>query len=96
MKCPACTETHLMLSERQGVEIDYCPRCRGIWLDRGELDKLLDRAVTAVHAAPASPPTDMPQGAMNSRSEGWRDGRYDQGDNRHDKRKKSWLHEIFD
>jgi Zn-finger nucleic acid-binding protein len=40
MKCPAC-ETLLSMTERQGVEIDYCPSCRGIWLDRGELDKLL-------------------------------------------------------
>lgn len=40
MNCPTDGET-LLLSERQGVEIDYCPRCRGVWLDRGELDKLL-------------------------------------------------------
>ena len=43
MKCPNCT-TELQLADRQGVEIDYCPRCRGVWLDRGELDKILDRA----------------------------------------------------
>ncbi|MDI1246971.1 MAG: zf-TFIIB domain-containing protein, partial [Rhodoferax sp.] len=42
MKCPSCTDTSLVLADRQGVEIDYCPDCRGIWLDRGELDKLLD------------------------------------------------------
>lgn len=52
MKCPTCPDTTLVLSDRQGVEIDYCPACRGIWLDRGELDKLLDRA--AVVEAPAS------------------------------------------
>lgn len=44
MKCPHCPETHLSMSERQGIEIDYCPNCRGIWLDRGELDKLLEKA----------------------------------------------------
>ena len=44
MKCPVCTETDLMMSERQGVEIDYCPRCRGVWLDRGELDKIIERS----------------------------------------------------
>lgn len=43
MKCPL-DQTELLLTERQGVEIDYCPTCRGVWLDRGELDKLIDRA----------------------------------------------------
>ena len=43
MDCPTDGET-LLMSERKGVEIDYCPRCRGIWLDRGELDKLLQVA----------------------------------------------------
>ena len=52
MKCPSCAETTLVMAERQGVEIDYCPSCRGIWLDRGELDKLLDKAA-AVTASTA-------------------------------------------
>ena len=43
MKCPKCNQT-LVMSERQGVEIDYCPDCRGVWLDRGELDKILERS----------------------------------------------------
>lgn len=43
MKCPNCDET-LLMSERMSVEIDYCPKCRGVWLDKGELDKLLDIA----------------------------------------------------
>jgi len=43
MKCPVDQAT-LLITERQGVEIDYCPECRGVWLDRGELDKLVDRA----------------------------------------------------
>lgn len=41
MKCPLCVEVDLLMSERSGVEIDYCPKCRGVWLDRGELDKIL-------------------------------------------------------
>ena len=45
MKCPSCNET-LVMSERQGVEIDYCPSCRGVWLDRGELDKIIERSAT--------------------------------------------------
>lgn len=44
MKCPVCTSVNLNMSDRQGVEIDYCPQCRGVWLDRGELDKLIERA----------------------------------------------------
>lgn len=47
MKCPV-DGTQLVMTERSGVEIDYCPQCRGVWLDRGELDKILDRAVPAV------------------------------------------------
>lgn len=44
MNCPVCKETSLVISERQGVEIDYCPKCRGVWLDRGELDKIIERS----------------------------------------------------
>lgn len=43
MKCPSCS-TELKMSDRQGVEIDYCPGCRGVWLDRGELDKIIGRS----------------------------------------------------
>jgi Zn-finger nucleic acid-binding protein len=45
MKCPSCNET-LLMSEKKGVEIDYCPNCRGIWLDRGELEKIMDQSTT--------------------------------------------------
>lgn len=44
MKCPVCTTVNLSMSDRQGVEIDYCQQCRGVWLDRGELDKLIERS----------------------------------------------------
>ena len=43
MKCPVCKDVTLLMSEKRGVEIDYCPECRGIWLDRGELDKLIEK-----------------------------------------------------
>ncbi len=43
MKCPVCN-VDLQMAERQGVEIDYCPQCRGVWLDRGELDKIIERS----------------------------------------------------
>ena len=44
MNCPNCKEVKLVLSERKGIEIDYCPECRGIWLDRGELDKIIEKS----------------------------------------------------
>ena len=43
MKCPVCKDVTLPMSEKKGIEIDYCPECRGIWLDRGELEKLLEK-----------------------------------------------------
>jgi uncharacterized protein len=46
MKCPNCQET-LVMTERQGVEIDYCPKCRGVWLDKGELDKIIEKSTSA-------------------------------------------------
>ena len=96
MKCPTCDDTPLVMAERQGVEIDYCPACRGIWLDRGELDKLLDRAAAAAPSPAAAPPhlAQPAQGMPRPQSQG--DGRYGYGDRDHYKRKKSWLHEIFD
>lgn len=61
MKCPI-DDAELVMTERQGVEIDYCPTCRGVWLDRGELDKILDRAVQAAPTA-AVPPAAVPPAA---------------------------------
>jgi hypothetical protein len=52
MQCPACDVT-LSISSREGIEIDFCPQCRGVWLDRGELDKVIERNLAAVPAAPA-------------------------------------------
>ncbi|MGA9583462.1 MAG: zf-TFIIB domain-containing protein [Allosphingosinicella sp.] len=103
MSCPHCS-VPLVMSERQGIEIDYCPTCRGIWLDRGELDKILERA--AGDLAPQAPQQPQPlqapippqapyppQGGYDPRYDprGHHDPRY-----RHHKRKKSWLEDIFD
>ncbi len=55
MKCPLDVDVDLVMTERQGVEIDYCPTCRGVWLDRGELDKILDRAAAQAPPAPPAP-----------------------------------------
>lgn len=96
MKCPTCTDTPLVMAERQGVEIDYCPACRGIWLDRGELDKLLDRAAAAASALQAASPQQAQPAQAAPRQSGYGDGRYGYDDRDHYKRKKSWLHEIFD
>ena len=51
MQCPQCSQSPLVISERQGLEIDYCTRCRGVWLDRGELDKLIDDFTQTADAA---------------------------------------------
>ncbi|MEY4871888.1 MAG: hypothetical protein RLZZ563_1218 [Pseudomonadota bacterium] len=61
MKCPVDDET-LVMADRNGIEIDYCPKCRGVWLDRGELDKIIERAGTAQPVA-ATPPPPPPQAA---------------------------------
>ena len=47
MKCPVCSDVNLVMSERQSIEIDYCPQCRGVWLDRGELDKIIERSISS-------------------------------------------------
>lgn len=47
MACPVC-DVELKMAERQGIEIDYCPQCRGVWLDRGELDKIIERSIVAL------------------------------------------------
>jgi len=44
MKCPNCKDINLVMTDRNGIEIDYCPECRGVWLDRGELDKIIERS----------------------------------------------------
>ncbi|CAI3805585.1 TFIIB-type zinc ribbon-containing protein [Pseudarthrobacter sp. MM222] len=65
MKCPV-DSIDLIMSERSGVEIDYCPQCRGVWLDRGELDKIIDRAADLMGAspAPAASPQSPPAGHL--------------------------------
>lgn len=90
MKCPSCPDTTLVMTDRQGVEIDYCPACRGIWLDRGELDKLLDRAAAAPVAAAYAPP------ARPIQRPDFEDSDYRKAQRYQQHRKKSWLNEIFD
>ena len=90
MKCPSCTETTLVMSDRQGVEIDYCPQCRGVWLDRGELDKLIERSATLLPTPSGSAPPRTQNQFVDS------DYGHDHGRSRHGGHKKSWLSDIFD
>jgi hypothetical protein len=81
------------MSERSGIEIDYCPTCRGVWLDRGELDKIIERSLTRqAPAAPPRSPQPPPQQAYEPRGHS---GSEQQG-YRKPKRKESWLSELFD
>lgn len=99
MKCPACETTTLVLAERQGVEIDYCPDCRGVWLDRGELDKIIDRATPAAATATASRSRDdRDDDGDRYRDDDDRD-RYrddDRGRGGKKRRKESFLGDLFD
>lgn len=102
MKCPVCVETDLVMSERQSVEIDYCPKCRGVWLDRGELDKIIERGAAEAAPAPAAVPQQVPQqpgyGYDNRGGHDNRGGYDPRGGHHGGKgyRKKSWLNELFD
>lgn len=88
MVCPVCSNVELKLAERQGVEIDYCPKCRGVWLDRGELDKIIELS--------ASQRTDE----RSRRPEESSDDRYERDDRtgieRGKRKRKSLLGDLFD
>jgi Zn-finger nucleic acid-binding protein len=94
MLCPT-DKTALVMSDRQGIEIDYCPSCRGIWLDRGELDKILERS--AADLVPPPGPSAVarpgPNRTQHRHSDDYDDD-YRRGGYR--KRKKSFLWELFD
>ena len=85
MRCPVDGET-LVMTDRNGVEIDYCPKCRGVWLDRGELDKIIERS--GVAAPPSRPPAKEHKEYEDSRGHGHAQG--------HKKSKGSFLGDLFD
>lgn len=94
MKCPVCSTVNLVMSERKGIEIDYCPECRGVWLDRGELDKIIAASV------PQEPPRQpqyysghQGQAIPQPQASGHH---YPQGHGHKPYRKKSFLEELFD
>ena len=99
MKCPVCPDATLMMSERQGIEIDYCPTCRGVWLDRGELDKLIQLSVTQQPQTQTQTQTQTEPPRKHSDDDYHRQKQYKDYDKYHHHggyRKKSWLHELFD
>ena len=93
MQCPACNNVNLAMTDRQGIEIDYCPECRGIWLDRGELDRLIERAepVAPTYSAPRR--EHAPRDGQRYPDARHDDSRYNE--HKH-KRRKSLLGELFD
>lgn len=102
MACPI-DGTTLVMSERQGIEIDYCPSCRGVWLDRGELDKIIEKSAAE---APQAPPPPQPQAQQPQQGGPWggqpphpghHPGQYGHGYGyKPYKRRKSFLEELFD
>ncbi|XAK36655.1 zf-TFIIB domain-containing protein [Campylobacter coli] len=87
MLCPVCN-VDLVMSDRSGVEIDYCPKCRGVWLDRGELDKIIER----------STPNTASFNQASRQEPRYNDHSYSQNHDHYYKKKKreSWLGELFD
>lgn len=101
MQCPVCTTQALVMSERQGIEIDYCPQCRGVWLDRGELDKIIERSAGAAAPAPAQvraaatpPPQQQHVQHRDTRHLGQQ--HYGDGQGYRKKKKESFLSDLFD
>lgn len=86
MKCPNCN-VNLVMTDRNGVEVDYCPECRGVWLDRGELDKIIERS-TQYQQPPAQQGYDDRKRDYNDRQPGY--------DPRYKKKKDSFLGDLFD
>jgi Zn-finger nucleic acid-binding protein len=94
MDCPVCKNVKLVMADRQGIEIDYCPNCRGVWLDRGELDKIIDRSVGAIPqpAQQQAQAPQQPQGFGRSQpSHG-----YSQDGYHKKKKREGFLGELFD
>lgn len=93
MKCPT-DETLLVMSERSGIEIDYCPACRGVWLDRGELDKIIERSLAVPETAQSPIGQAPPAVPYQDRSGHHSGGGYDQYGRK--RKKGNFLSELFD
>ena len=90
MHCPSCY-TALSVADRAGIEIDYCPSCRGVWLDKGELDKIIERS--SMQVRPSEP---VPQRVTSSPKEEYGHDRRDYKSKKKRKKKREWLEDIFD
>ena len=107
MRCPI-DGTELKMADRQGVEIDYCPQCRGVWLDSGELEKIIERAATVLPATPVARPQDAPRPEQHQSRPGYEaprrnddrdrydDDRYDDDRYGRKRKRRSFLDDIFD
>jgi len=103
MKCPVCN-MELQIAVRAGIEIDYCPNCRGVWLDRGELDKIIERHVqetqSLMRGAPPSyapePPQPRPAPRPHPHYEDDDEYYYDPYYKRKRRKKRDWLEDLFD
>jgi uncharacterized protein len=97
MLCPICKTTKLAISSREGIEIDYCPDCRGVWLDRGELDKLIEKAYANMHSSNPQPQVNPTQ--YSNPNNGYNAGYNNQHNSQYKHKKKDndgWFGEIFD
>jgi Zn-finger nucleic acid-binding protein len=97
MKCPVCKEPDLLMTERQGVEIDYCPSCRGVWLDRGELDKIIERlqAESGGGRAEQAPPR-QDHSRADDRGHDKHHKEHDDGKHAKKKSKGSFIMDVFE
>ncbi len=97
MKCPICTTTDLLMTERLNIEIDYCPQCRGVWLDRGELDKIIERSVSDTRQFAAAPTQALNQTPPQQYDTGHgNEHRSSHGDGHGHSGKKPFWKELFD
>lgn len=112
MNCPTCIDERLVMTDRSGIEIDYCPKCRGVWLDRGELDKIIERSQALTPPPPTPSPSERDTRARSDDRHdrdhrhdydrdhrGDRDDRFDDGERgtrRPKRRRESLLGELFD
>lgn len=98
MDCPVCKNVNLVMSDRQGIEIDYCPSCRGVWLDRGELDKIIDRSAGTV-AQPAQQQVRQEPYQAPQQSQGFGHSQPSHGyppQGYHKKKREGFLGDLFD
>lgn len=96
MKCPHCN-VDLMMTERQGIEIDYCSQCRGVWLDRGELDKIIERSAQDTFGHASARQQQPVQHFKKPEYQHKNDHRDSHGDKQYKHhKKKSWISEVFD